>query len=201
MSKIARFTVLMVGLSSLFAVLSSTAGAVTWHNRGDTTFTATGGTGTLSSTGVTLGCPGADGSGTVPATPLVAGTLQIAGTVTFTGCTLSGQSIGLDCGYAFTVTTQPSVGVSSGAVDVTCGVYLAGLKICHISGASTATYTNPSGATAGTFVMGTNNNLAFSNGSVGTCPAGNGDKGHLTALTFRISDSVLPLGPVITRTV
>jgi hypothetical protein len=190
----------LLSLSAVVAVAASSAGAVTWHNSGDATFTATGGGGTLSATAVTLGCSGSDAKGTVPATPLVGSTLTIAGTVTFTGCTMSGQGVSLDCGYAFTATTQPAAGTVSGSLDTTCGVYLATVKVCHIGGTMTATYTNPSGVTPGRFTVTTNSNLTVSNGQVGTCPIGSDDKGHLTQLTFNMLDTVAPLGPVLTRT-
>ena len=47
MSRISRLAVLVTALASLFAVLSSTAGAATFTNSGSTAFTATGGAGTL----------------------------------------------------------------------------------------------------------------------------------------------------------
>ena len=55
MSKISRLVVLAIALASLFAVLSSTAGAVTFTNDGGTAFHATGSPGTLSATGTAGG--------------------------------------------------------------------------------------------------------------------------------------------------
>ncbi|MCW2995272.1 MAG: hypothetical protein JWQ18_2767, partial [Conexibacter sp.] len=40
MSKFARFVVLVVSLTSLFGVMSSTAGALTWTNDGGSSFHA-----------------------------------------------------------------------------------------------------------------------------------------------------------------
>jgi len=194
MSRIMRFAVLVASLMSLFAVMSSTAGAVTWHNSGSTTFTATAGAGTLSSTGASLACTSASGTGTAPAST-VGVTYSVSGTATFSGCTLSGISTGVDCGYTLTGTSQ-SGSVTSGTVDVTCGVYQFGTKLCHIGGSVSGTYTNPVSG-VGVLNLATGGNLILSNGPTGTCPLGNGDRGHLSALAFRTT-SANP--PIITRT-
>jgi hypothetical protein len=202
MSRFARLAVLAASLLSLFAVLSSTAGAVTWHNTGDTHFAATGGAGTLSSTAVTLGCTGSDVTGRVTgAEPFVGATLSVDATIGFTGCTLSGQSFGVECGVTFTGTswTAGAPAVTSGAVDVTCGFYLSGTKLCHLEGQIPAHYVNASGTAAGRLTV-TTGALTTTNGSVSSCPMGNGDSAHLTPLTFGVVDTVQPLGPVITRT-
>jgi hypothetical protein len=200
MSRIARFAVLVAALMSLFAVMSSTAGAVTWHNTGNTAFTATGGAGTLSSTGVALNCSGSSATGTAPALT-VGATLAVSGTVTFSGCLLSGQSVGVDCGYTLTGTSQSGT-TTSGTVDATCGVYLATIKICHIAGTVSGSYVNPSGATAGKLSTVTGGTLRTSNGA-SNCPLGNGDLSHLSPLNFSVSAGTGgsgTLGPIITRT-
>src|ERR1700712_4869417 len=84
MSKIMRIAVLAMSLVSLFAVMSSAAGAVTWTNTGQTPFTATAGSGTLSSTGVILDCGGGDASG-ITSTPVSGlGAAIVHGTINFT---------------------------------------------------------------------------------------------------------------------
>jgi len=127
----------------------------------------------------------------------------VSGTVTFSGCTLSGQAVAVDCGYTLTGTTQPVTGLTSGNADVTCGVFLAGTKLCHIGGAVPGHYANPVGATAGKLTVTTSSTLTTSNGPVGSCPLGNGDKAHLTQLIFNVSGGsggTGTQGPIITRT-
>jgi hypothetical protein len=201
MSRIARFAMMVAALTSLFAMMSSTAGAVTWHNTGDQHFSATGGAGTLSSTAVTLGCTGSDATGTVPASPFVGQTLAVSGTILFTGCTISGSATSVECGYTLTGTTQPTANITTGTADVTCGVYLTGTKICHIEGNVHGHYINASGTTPGVLTVTPSSNLTLTNGAAGTCPLGNGDKGSLTHLSFNVEpDAAAPFGPILTRT-
>jgi len=196
MSKITRLAVLVVGLMSLFGIMSATAGAVTWHNTGSTNFTATAGNGTLSSTGVTLTCTGSDASGDAPTGSTVANIYTVRGTATFTGCLLSNIPTHVHCGYTLTGSTQPSAGVTTGDVDVTCDVSQFGTKICHIAGSDHGIYTNPVSG-VGSLTLTTGGNLRTSNPPTGTCPLGNGDLAHLSETTFRTT-SASP--PVITRT-
>jgi hypothetical protein len=204
MSRIARFAVLVAALASLFAVMSSTAGAVTWHNTGDTAFTATSNAGTLTSTAVTLGCAGADGIGSVTGgSPFVGNTLNVDATIGFTSCTLSGQTVSVECGVTLTGTAWDSgtPAVTTGTADVTCGVYLTGTKICHIEGNVHGHYINASGTTPGVLTVTPSSNLTLTNGAAGTCPLGNGDKGSLTHLSFNVEpDAAAPFGPILTRT-
>lgn len=192
MNRTTRLVVLVVGLASLLGAWSSSSGAVTWHNAGSTAFTATAGPWSLSSTGATLWCGSATATGTAP-NNVVGLTDPVSGTMTFASCNLS-LPTGLDCGYTFTGTSQ-SGGVTSGTMDVTCGVYQFGAKLCHIGGSLSATYTNP--GSVGVFNLATGGSLLLSNGPVGTCPLGNGDRGHSSALTFRTT-SANP--PIIIRT-
>lgn len=193
MSRIMRFAVLVASLMSLFAVMSSAASAVTWDNSGSTAFTATSGAGTLSSTGASLSCTDATGTGTAPATT-VGLTYSVSGVATFNGCRMSNIATTVSCDYTLTGTSQ-SGGVTSGSVDVTCGVSQFGVKLCHIGGSVSGTYTNP--GVVGVLNLATGGSLILSNGPTGTCPLGNGDVGHLTPLTFNTT-SANP--PVITRT-
>jgi hypothetical protein len=202
MSKLARFVVLVTALTSLFAVLSSTAGAVTWHNTGNTSFTATAGPGTLSATAASLSCTSADASGTAPAS-FVGATYVVTGTIGFTGCTISGSATNVECSYKLTGISQPTPGITTGGADVTCGVYLIGQEICHISGSVHGHYVNPNPPTAGRLTVTAGLGLRLSNGPTGSCPLGNGDAGSLTHLAFNVTSGTGgtgTLGPIITRT-
>lgn len=194
MGKLARFVVLVTALMSLVGVASSTAGAVTWDNSGSTTFTATAGASTLSSTSAALSCTGATATGTAP-NNVVGLTYSVSGTATFSGCSLGGISTGVDCGYTFTGTSQTS-SVTSGSFDLTCGVYQFGAKICHIGGSMPGSYTNPVGG-VGVITIPTNALVFVRDATAVRCPLGNGDRGHSSHMTFRTT-SATP--PVITRT-
>lgn len=185
MSRISRLVVLVTALTSLFGVSTSTAGAVTWTNDGVTAFTATGGVGTLTATGVTFfACVGADASGSAPASATTA-TYSISGTISYTGCFVAGTVSTIDCGYTLTATTvaQPLV---SGSLDLTCGVYFSGTKLCHIGGNVPATYTNE----VGTLHVSTAPNTLRVTGA--NCVSGSNDLAHLTALDFQISSAGRP---------
>jgi hypothetical protein len=197
MSKLSRLAVLVVGLMSLFGVLSSSAGAVTWDNSGSTAFTATSGAGTLSATGASLSCSGATASGTAPDST-VGVIYSVSGTATFDGCRLSNIVTTVDCGYTLTGATQDGAGMGStitGTVDVTCDIAQFNTKLCHIEGSLPGSYVNN---TPGVLNIGTNaSGLTLTNGPAGSCPLGNGDTGHLTALTFVVTSAG---SPTITRT-
>ncbi len=192
MSKLLWSALLLV--ASLGAA-SSSAVAVTWHNTGATAFTATSGPFTLSSTGAAFNCTGSTSTGTAPGGANVGTVYSMTMTTTFSGCSLSNVAIGWDCADRFTATSQ-SGAVTSGTLDVTCGMYEFGAKICHLGGSVSATYTNPVSG-VGVLSLATGGNLIFSNGTSGTCILGNGDRAHLSAVTRRTT-SASP--PVITRT-
>ncbi len=194
MSRITRLAVLVVGLMSLFGIMSATAGAVTWHNTGSTNFTATTGPGTLSSTNSALSCTGGSATGDAPTGSTVGTTYLVRGTVTFSGCVLAGITLGVDCGYTLTGTTQPAAGQTTGTVDLTCGLYSFGAEICHLAGNAHGIYTN---GNPGTLTITTGGNIITSNPASGSCVLGNGDRAHLSELTFRTT-SASP--PSITRT-
>lgn len=206
MTRIARFAVLMMVPMSLLAVLSSATSAVTWHNTGDTAFTATGGAMTLTSTSVSFGCTGATLTGTAPAST-VGLTYAMSGTVTYSGCTLSGVAASMDCGYTFTGTSQPASGVVTGNTDITCGMYLAGTSICHVAGTRPAHYFGavpPSTVATLTLTTAFPTVIVGKPTPVGHCPLGDDDPGDLSEQTMHItvgSNGPTPhLGPQITRT-
>ncbi len=201
MTRIARLVVL-AAMAAL--ALSSTAHAVTWHNSGSTAFTATGGPGTLSSTSAALACSGTTGTGTATAAPFVGATWSaFHGTVSFTGCLVSGITTGVECGFTMTATTAVAGGIG-GTFDVTCGIFQFGTKICHIGGSLEGTYVNPvQPSTKGRFTLNTGGSLVMSNGAAGVCPLGNGDRGHLAEKALTITTATGgsgTLGPVLTRT-
>lgn len=197
MSKILRVVVLTTALLAALAS-ASTAGAVTWHNTGDTAFTATGGATTLhmANNNVHMGCSGITATGTTGAAPFVGSTWTsaAAGTLNFGHCTLAGQAYAIDCSFAESLTGQTG-SVSSGSWVTSCNLYLGGAKICGITATVPVTYTNPSGSTPGSFTL-SSSTLTFSNGPVGTCPYGS--TGTLTHQTLTVTSGTG--GPVVTRT-
>ena len=208
MTRAMRVVVLVTALMSLFAAVSTTAGAVTWHNTGDTAFTATGGAATPAATGESVTCSSSDFRGTTGASPFVGATWAAAtGTGAFTGCKLAGVTTAITCAYTFTATAwaagPPSV--TSGVADATCALAQGGVTVCHIEGATPGTYTNPSGTTKGKLTLSASNTLKTTNPASGTCPLGNGDPFSLTMQTINVTSATgggdpLHPGPVNTRT-
>jgi hypothetical protein len=196
MSRIARMAVLTATLLSLFAVGAASAGAVTWDNSGDTHFIAVSGAGTLSTTNVNLTWNAAEitGRATTQVPGATAAVMHLTGNCT--GGLLAGQSVGCECSYTFTASSH-SGSVTSGTLDTTCGVYLAGIKACHIEGSVGASYTNTNGTTAGVLQTSTGGSLRTTNTNV-NCPLGHNEPAHLSVLTYTVIGPVL--GPFITRT-
>jgi hypothetical protein len=195
MSKFSRVVVLVTALASLFAVMSSTAGAVTWHQEGTTNFHATAGAGTLSVDGNNLACSGATATGDAPVGTF-ANTYSVTGHVTFTPCTIIGQAADVRC--SFTLTAQTWVvgppAITGGSADVTCTASLAatGTPLCHISG-STA---------PGRLTLTASNTLQVTNESGSSCsafgvPAGGTTTGSLSHQTFTMTN--IDTSPIITR--
>jgi hypothetical protein len=199
MSRIARFGVLVAALMSLFAVLSSSAGATQWHNAGGTNFTGTAGVGTLSVTGVNLSCTGADATGDAPAFSSAL-TYAATGTATFTGCKISGIPHSVTCSYSLTVTNAAVNHVFTGSADATCDVRdTSGFKVCHIEGSTPGTYRNAETGLTAQLVLTTSTTLRTTNGdATHNCPLGAGEPAHLTPQTFNVTSSP---APTIVRTV
>jgi hypothetical protein len=207
MSRIARLAVLVAALMSLFAIASSSAGAVTWHNSGDTAFTAAGVAGTLGVTGVNLACPSSSATGTSPSASQVGSSADLAtGTITFSGCTLSGIPTHVACGYTLTGTALDGTTVVTGTAAVNCSVTQFGSEICKIEGTTPGNYTNPvNPSTFGKVSVPASSTLRTTNGTAGSCPLGVNEPSSLTAQTFTISSATggatTPhLGPRISRT-
>jgi hypothetical protein len=196
MSRIARFAVLVASLMSLFAIMSATAGAITWDNRGTTNFTATNpSTGTLSSTGVNFVCHNATATGDAP-NNVVGNTYSVTGTVTYTPCFISGIPSSVHCGY--TLTTSSAASPFHGNVDLTCTLVQFGTPICHISGQTTAAYHNPEPAgQPGRLTLFHSSTLTIGNHGPSSCILGSDDRATLTAQTFTTT-SANP--PTIVRT-
>lgn len=195
MHRTARLAVLFAALLSLPALAASTAGAVTWHNSGSTTFTATSGPTTLSSTSATVGCTSTDVTGTVPSL-LVGLTLVATGNAQFTGCSLGGLAVTVHCSYTMTGTSW-TAGKTTGNADATCFTSQFGALLCITEGPIAGSYVNP--PSVGTATLNASSTLRSTNpGGGATCPLGNGDPLTLTANTaFTITSAN---SPSITRT-
>jgi hypothetical protein len=204
MSRIARFAVLVTALASLMGVVSATAGAVTWHNTGNTAFTATGGPGTLSVGANNLACTASSATGTAPGGSVVGATYSVPGTITFSPCTLAGQATYVHCGFTLTGSAF-SAGITTGIADVNCVARLtaSNTALCNITGTTPGSYTNPSGTAKGKVTLSTSGSgLTVSNSSGSSCLLGTGI-GHLSEQTITITNAsggTGTLGPVINRT-
>jgi hypothetical protein len=97
MSKIPRIVVIITALMSVFAVMSSTAGAVSaWKSTNTTAFTARSDAFSISGNGKTMSC--LSGTATGAATALdftgVVWINAVHGNITFSGCSLGGARRG-----------------------------------------------------------------------------------------------------------
>ncbi|WP_445149518.1 hypothetical protein [Baekduia sp. Peel2402] len=198
MSRIARFVVLATALTSLFTVVSSTAGAVTWTNTGSTTFHATGGPGTLSVGANNFTCSASTATGTAAADST--GTVyRMPGTITFSPCLLAGQATFAHCGFTLTGSawSAGAPAVTTGSVDITCDIRLTNspaTKLCHVEGTTPFSYINPQGATAGRITLTTGSSGLVVDGD--SCLLGNGGA-HLSEQTIPVTSAAG--SPVITR--
>ena len=204
MSRIMRAIVFATALMAVVTGFAASANAVTWHNTGDTAFTATGGAFTYSSTGVGLTCTSSDVTGTTGPAPVIGALWSgITITETMTGCRLAGIVSDIHCDHRFTASAWSS-SVTSGNLDVTCRQTQGGVVVCILEGVSPTSYTNPSGATPGRFTSNATSTWRSTNPSSGSCPLGNGDAVSLTARTINLTRATggpAPnLGPVVTRT-
>jgi hypothetical protein len=205
MSKLMRVAVLVVSLMSLFGVLSSAAGAVTWTNTGDTAFTATGGPMTLSGGGLSWICSSSDWSGMTGSSPFV-GTIYraVTGHGDYTSCSIAGVSTAVTCDYTLTAATWIAgpPATTSGNIDLTCSVTQGATKICHIEGQTAGHYVNPTAAGFGKFVLTESNTLKTTNATA-TCPLGNNATTTLATQTWTITNATggpaAHTGPILTR--
>jgi hypothetical protein len=196
MSKIARLAVLVAALASLFAVLSSTAGATTFTNSGATSFHGRGfdvrldvTNGAGGSSGLT--CDGVDMTGNVTSGVFT----TIAGTITFAPCVLVGLHTKWVCPYTLTPASF-AAGVMTGTAAVNCVTTLAtgpGTALCNITGSTTVRYTNPTGSTAGRLTLLASHTLSVTNASDASCSAtgvatGTAKVGDLSERTISMTD-------------
>lgn len=204
MSRISRFVVLLTAVVSLVGVMSSAAGAVTWHNTGSTAFTASMGPETLSATGANYACTGASATGAAAGGSTVSAVYSMTGTITYNGCVLAGTSVLITCGYTLTSVLQPAASTTTGNVDLTCGWTVGGdpgTQLCHVSGSRHFIYANPGhrDATWGVLTLTTTSTMTIGGSS---CPVGANDTFHVSEGTFVVSAATGPttMGPIITRT-
>lgn len=207
MNRIVRLGVMTAALLSLFAVASSAAGAVTWHNSGDTAFTATSGPTTLTATGINLTCTNSAFTGTTGTAPFVGVVWTAAsGTGAFTGCVANGVHATTSCTFKVTASTWTAgpPAVMGGSADVTCTSYVGGSLNCITQGATPGSYTNPSGTTMGAGIAPESNTLKMTNGA-SACMLGNNVSATITATPLTITaasggPSSPHTGPIVTRT-
>jgi hypothetical protein len=202
MARITRLTVMFAALAASLGALTSPAGAVTWHNTGNTAFTATGGPVTFSVGANNLACSAVSATGAAPGGMIASTVYPISGTLTMSPCTLAGQSWYRHCNYTFTGTSF-AAGVTTGSMDMTCVSHLipSNVGLCHFEGSAPASYTNPSGSARGKFTFSTSSTLTVTN-SAGTCPLGTGSvtmTEHTVTIT-NASGGVGSAGPVLNRT-
>jgi hypothetical protein len=204
MCRIARLGVLV---ALMLSSLAASAGAVTWENSGDTTYTATGGVTTLGVTGTTLTCTTSTFVGTMGSSPFVGVTwVASTGTGAFTGCSVNGISATTSCTYKVTATswTAGPPSVMSGGADVTCTSFVGGSLNCITQGTTAGTYTNPTGATMGAGVAPASATLKIYNGA-SSCMLGNNETATISSTPLTITSatggpSSPHQGPIVTRT-
>ncbi|WP_445148214.1 hypothetical protein [Baekduia sp. Peel2402] len=199
MSRTARIVVLVTALTSLFAVMSSTAGAVTWTNTGSTIIHATGPGGSLTIGANSLTCTGATARATAAAS-FVGSVYSVPGTVTFSPCTLAGQNTYIHCGFTLTGSAFAEPGSTTGVADVTCDTRLTNgnTKLCHIEGPTVGHYINPTAATStpGKITLTTSSSLITTHASGTSCIFGTGPS-HLSEQTITVTS--VAGSPIITR--
>ena len=198
MDRITRGIVFAMALASTLGALASSAGATTWSNDGDASFTATGTPATYSVTGTSLSCSGADLTGTVNGSSAAAiWTAVTDATLQFTGCFTAGVNTPVHCTTTLTAVAGVTNGVTTGALDVTCGVYQFNTKICDFSGSLNATYTNPTSTTAGRLTTLTGGSMRTGIGC-STFLGGGNDAMHWSPMTFTVVGGATK-GPIITH--
>jgi hypothetical protein len=209
MNRTTRLIVLVTALMSVFAATSSTAGAVTWHNSGDTSFTATGGPTSISGNGKTLSCTSSDVTGTTGTSPFTGAvwTAAASGSAQFTGCSLAGATVAVTCTYTGNAATW-AVGpptVTNGNVGVFCTSTIGGALLCITEGSTAGSYTNPAGTTNGHGTLPASSSVTVTNGPGGSCALGNNSTVSITPMTLTLTaasgGSTTPhRGPIFTRT-
>jgi hypothetical protein len=196
-----RAMVVVVALMALGSLGAAAAGAVTWHNSGDTAFTATGGAITMSVGANPISCTGMTMTGTTGPSPFVGAAWTAAtGTLIGSPCTQAGVSYLLTCSYQFTAVVQTGPD-TVGVTHLNCVWGLAsGTTLCRIQGTTPMTYLNPAPPAKGRFTLTTSSSgLTMSN--ITSCIWGTGTV-HLSHTTLVVTSGTGGggNGPVITRT-
>jgi hypothetical protein len=200
MSKISRIVVMVTALISVFAAMTSSAGAVsTWKSTNTTPFTADSGPVSISGNGTTLSCTSGTATGAATALDFTGAiwTNAIHGNMTFSGCILGGTPWHWSCTYSLNATGYSSLThVVNATLNLNapndCTASVAGVTACTIEGTLPASYDNPPDAKL-TIPAGS---LTVTNGPSTHCPliAGAGTHGVLarTAQTYTVTGANAP---------
>lgn len=208
MRRLRQLVTLAFAATAVLAATASTAGAVTWHNSGDTAFTATGGATTATvPTFYPFKCLGSTTTGTTTPTPYGTPVWRITLTTTYSPC-LSLPSERWECTRTFTALSQTAA-VTTGTVDTTCGLWVSSgsqsAEICQMHGDSQGSYVNPTApSTTGAITL-AEATLLLTKGPTQQCIWGTGLPWTWTAHTLAITTATggpsPHLGPIVTRTV
>jgi hypothetical protein len=199
MSRISRVVVFVTALMSVFAVLSSSASAIsTWKSTNTTAFTADGNPISISGNGKTISCTGASLTGAVSALDFTGAiwTNAIHGNITYSGCVLAGSPYALTCTYSFNANGITGTQVA-GTLNLNspngCRAAVGGVFACVFEGGEPETYDNPPDAKM-TSPAGT---LTVTNGGAVPCPLIVPPSTHgvatVTATTFTVTGAAPPI--------
>jgi hypothetical protein len=170
MNRTARLAVLTATLVALSTMLSTSAGAVTWHNIGSTGFHATGGivpqTVTYPGAFNNVSCRTSTATADAPVGTF-SSSYSMTGTLTADGCILLFGTWSMHCGFRLTAVTQMAgaPAITTGAMDMTCS----GPAGCHTEGSTPAHYVNPNGATPGQITLTASSTLSMTHATGMNC--------------------------------
>jgi hypothetical protein len=206
-----RVTHLLACLALLTAALgatSSSVGAVTWHNSGDTAFTATGPFFQIDATsfGFSLNCFGGTTVNATAATGPATGAVWSAMHVRTVSddCRFVQAPVALSCTSTFTALLQSGTNIT-GTLDTTCDIFAnqGTTLVCHLAGQRPATYRNPTGSAYGSFTVPASSSVIATNGQA-ACPFGPNTAVPWTheqwTITAASGGPAPHTGPILTRT-
>ena len=211
MSGFARWATAFAALASFLGAMTATAGAVTWHNTGSTSFTATAGAGTMAVTGSggtnNVSCTHATATGTIPGGSTVGTVLSVTGTGLSTPCSLSGTPVFAQCTYTLTAFAYTAP-VTTGNARQHCVVRVDSgttTALCTLEGSVPGHYVNPIGATPGRVTSTAANTVIVTHASGTSCASLLGTftsaVAHVTHKSLNITGgNPSPFGPIINRT-
>lgn len=199
MTKFSRIVVLVAGLISVFAAIAGAAGATTWSNTGDTTFTATSGPITLTSGGVSLTCSGGTLTGRA-GTSFIGSvwTSAATGAVRFAPCRLGLLSTEVDCSVRFDANNVVN-GFVTGSMTITAGGCAVIGTSCEISGMVAETYKNATSAAKGVLTIAGGASFTVS-GSGCPLPSPTSASTIVFTITSATGGPTPNNGPIINRT-